>query len=98
MIQSILTPEKAVEILEQGCFADKATSDAVLTAIDHLNRAPLLNELVDKLLEDRITMYGVENTIQYIWDYTGADTKALVELGFDEDDIIDAVTQDDTLQ
>ena len=40
MKQSILTPEKAVEILEQGCFTDKATSDAVLTAIDHLNRAP----------------------------------------------------------
>lgn len=50
-------------------------------------------ELLDTLLDDRIEMYGVANTIQYLLDndFTKED---LLEMNFDEADINEAVEED----
>ena len=50
-------------------------------------------ELMDAMLDDRIEMYGVTNTIQYLLDndYT---KEELLEMKFDEVDINEAIEED----
>ncbi len=50
-------------------------------------------ELLDAMLEDRIEMYGVINTIQYLLD-NDFTKEELLEMKFDEADINEAVEED----
>ena len=50
-------------------------------------------ELLDAMLEDRIEMYGVINTIQYLFD-NDFTKEELLEMKFDEADINEAVEED----
>lgn len=50
-------------------------------------------ELLDTLLDDRIEMYGVANTIQYLLD-NDFTKEELLEMKFDEADINEAVEDD----
>ena len=50
-------------------------------------------ELLDAMLDDRIEMYGVINTIQYLLDNDFTKEK-LLEMRFDEADINEAVEED----
>ena len=51
-------------------------------------------ELLEAMLDDRIDLYGVLNTIQYLLDndFTKED---LLEMGFDEEDINAAIEEDE---
>lgn len=50
-------------------------------------------ELLDAMLDDRIEMYGVTNTIQYLLD-NAFTTEELLEMGFDAADINKAIEDD----
>lgn len=50
-------------------------------------------ELMDAMLDDRIEMYGVTNTIQYLLD-NDFTKEELLEMNFDEADINEAVEDD----
>lgn len=50
-------------------------------------------ELLDALLDDRIEMYGVINTIQYLLD-NDFTKEELLEMKFDEADINEAIEED----
>ena len=50
-------------------------------------------ELLDAMLEDRIEMYGVINTIQYLLD-NNFTKEELLEMKFDEVDINEAIEED----
>ena len=50
-------------------------------------------ELMDAMLDDRIEMYGVINTIQYLMD-NDFTKEELLEMKFDEADINEAVEED----
>ena len=50
-------------------------------------------ELLDMLLDDRVEMYGVINTIQYLLD-NDFTKEELLEMKFDEADINDAIEED----
>ena len=50
-------------------------------------------ELLDSLLDDRIEMYGVTNTIQYLLD-NDFTKEELLEMKFDEADINEAIEDD----
>ena len=50
-------------------------------------------ELLDTMLDDRIEMYGVTNTIQYLLD-NDFTKEELLEMKFDEADINEAVEED----
>lgn len=45
-------------------------------------------ELADTLIDDRINLYGVTNTIAYLMDFGFTDDE-LIEMGFDSDDVRD---------
>ena len=50
-------------------------------------------ELLDAMLDDRIEMYGVTNTIQYLLD-NDFTKEELLEMKFDEADINEAIEED----
>ena len=50
-------------------------------------------ELLDAMLDDRVEMYGVINTIQYLMD-NGFTKEELLEMKFDEADINKAIEED----
>ena len=50
-------------------------------------------ELLDSMLDDRIEMYGVTNTIQYLMD-NDFTKEELLEMKFDEADINEAIEED----
>ena len=50
-------------------------------------------ELIDAMLDDRIEMYGVINTIQYLLD-NDFTKEELLEMKFDEEDINQAIEDD----
>lgn len=45
-------------------------------------------ELADTLIDDRINLYGVNNTLAYLMDFGFTDDE-LLEMGFDSDDVRD---------
>lgn len=45
-------------------------------------------ELADTLIDDRINLYGVNNTLAYLMDFGFTDDE-LIEMGFDSDDVRD---------
>ena len=47
----------------------------------------IYEKIANALIDDRIEMYGIKNTVQYLYEFCGLDKDELKAIGFEDESI-----------